>query len=116
MDTDTDVEVNLSVQSDGDDYCNSALYQWMHGDRGPSLLFGANIPCHVLADLMTNRRLKKLVLSRECLEENLACKVVAQAANLGFGETVRFWSTNALPSIGIFGTFSGIAPSLEVLV
>jgi hypothetical protein len=85
--TDTDVEVKLFQCSlTGDDHCNSAFIDWMHSDRGPSLLFRCEIACHVLADgLMGNRRLKKLVLSRECLEENVACKVVAQAltANLG---------------------------------
>jgi hypothetical protein len=117
--TDTDVEVKLFQCSlTGDDYCNSAFIDWMHSDRGPSLLFRCDIACHVLADgLMGNRRLKKLILSRECLEENLACKVVAQALTANLGLVKLYFGRQTLNAEHWNLLVRSLAshPSLEVL-
>jgi hypothetical protein len=117
--TDTDVEVKLFQCSlTGDNYCNSAFIDWMHSDRGPSLLFRCDIPCHVLADgLMGNRRLKKWVLFSECLQENLACKVVAQALTANLGLVKLYFGRQTLDAEHWNLLVHSLAshPSLEVL-
>jgi hypothetical protein len=115
----TDVEVKLFQCSlTGEDCCNGAFIDWLHSSRGPSLLFRCDIACHVLADgLMGNRRLKKLVLSRECLEENLGCNVVAQAlaANLGLVKLYFGRQTLNAENWNLLVRSLASHPSLEVL-
>lgn len=114
-----DVEVKLFQCSlTGDHYCNSAFIDWLHSSRGPSLLFRCDIACHVLADgLMGNRRMKKLVLSRECLEENLGCNVMAQALAANLGLVKLYFARQTLNAENWNLLLRSLAshPSLEVL-
>jgi hypothetical protein len=115
----TDVEVKLFQCSlTGDDCCSDAFIDWLRSIRGPSVLFRCDIACHVLADgLIGNRRLKKLVLYRECLDENLGCNAVAQSltANLGLVKLYFGRQTLNAENWNLLVLSLASHPSLEVL-